>query len=358
MRLTPPIPGGPLFMEIKMSSTYVVGKSAAACVDEKGTVFFLLAEQSYESNVHPRTPHWCNTFFGTYETCMARMIRSAGSIEGGSLRGDARTPSAWIKQWREELANPVRLDKSVVEAEFGSGLYGLPEQHRAAVNVLLASYGFSAADGPKLSIDMNSDGALRLLADLTDGRFEGFYAWRLFRNSVYYSAPFPELGTPIPPPAKVALDVHVYTLPGASTCKTEQEHVIVGRDGVRLTGWEYSTVDSFVSNEVVELERAHPGSAETAVREFRKVLKVKTVLPGSTRVTLVRPPEEERYRLGKFVSMCASLGLPALADVDVKLGDLDDRQLYELRHMGNDYIRIHVGPPAPAEADSVQLALA
>ncbi|ABM97090.1 hypothetical protein [Methylibium petroleiphilum] len=341
-----------------MSSTYVVGKAAAACVDEKGTVFFLLSEQSYESNVHPRTPRWCTTFFGTYEACIARMIRSAGAIEGGSLRGDARTPSAWIKHWREHLANPVRLEKGLVEGEFGPGLYKLPEAHRDAVNALLASYGFPAAEGPKLTIDMNADGALRLLADLTDGRFEGFYAWRFFSNAVYRSIPFPEIGTPIPAPAKVSLDVQVYTLPGASTCGTEQEHVIVGRDGARLTGWEYSTVGSFVSNEVIELEMATPGSAEPALREFRKVLKSKTVLPASTRVTLVRPPEEERYHRGKFDELCTALGLPALGNVDVKLGDLNDSQLYGLRHLGNEYVRFHVDQAANSQNETEQLDLA
>lgn len=340
-----------------MSSTYVVGKAAAACVDEKGTVFFLLSEQSYESNLHPQTPHWCTMFFGTYEACIARMIRSASSVEGGSLRGDARTPSAWIKHWRERLANPVRLEKRVVEAEFGSSLYKLPEMHRAAANALFASRGFPAAEGPKLSIDMNADGALRLLADLTDGRFEGFYAWRFFQHAEYLSVPFPEIGTPIPAPAKVSLDVQVYTLPGAPA-GTEQEHVIVGVDGARLTGGEYSTVGSFVRNEAVLLEMATPGSAEPALREFRKVLKAKTVLPASTRVTLVRPPEEERYHRGKFDALCTALGLPALAEVDVKLDSLNDSQLYELRRLGNEYVRFHVSQSVQPQGETKQLDLA
>lgn len=106
-----------------MSSTYVVGKQAAACADENGVLFYLLSEQSYESNVHSRIPHWSARFFGRYEDCIARVIRWSSDIEGGMLRGEAKTSTAYIKQWRERLAAPVRLEKTILSADFCGQLH-------------------------------------------------------------------------------------------------------------------------------------------------------------------------------------------------------------------------------------------
>ena len=343
-----------------MSSTFVIGKSAAACVDEHGKVFYLLQEKCYESNVWPRRPKWSVTFFGPYEECMARVIWGCGSVEGGSLKGDARTPSAFIKQWREQLAAPVRLAKQVISVEFGTTLYKLPEQHKQAVSDLLQSRGFPAIEGSRLTIDMNADGALQLLADLSDGRFDGFYAWRLFgdvKPIPEYASPAPEFGTPVPEPAKVQLDVSVYTL-GSEREGWDEQLLITGPKGSRLTGWPYSTVDSFISNEALGIERLQSGSAEPAIAAFRKLLRARTFLPSGTRIVVKRPPkDDDAWQSEKFAELCAAAQKLESDVVVLSPGDVVGGVLRLITNLGNSFVTFEV-PGLGTETVEQQLELA
>lgn len=341
-----------------MSATYVIGKFAAACVDERGTVFYQLQELSYESNVSPRSPRWSVTFFGTYEACIARMIWGSGSVEGGSLKGDAKTPSAFITQWRKKLASPGKLSKRVITVEFGKSLYKLPEEHRLAISELLLSRGFPAVENNKLVIDMNADGALQLLADLCDGRFEGVYAWRLFefKPSPEHAEPAPELGTPVPDPVRVDLDVTVYTL-GSEREGFDEQNLIAGPEGVRMSGWDYSTVDSFISREVLDMERQRPGAAEPAIAAFRKLMKVKSRLPEATRIHVKRPAKQDDWETGKFVQLCEELKVPAADVVTLSPSQVSGDVVRLLTTLGNKLVQFEI-PGGPAQAASEQLALA
>ncbi|MBG6083055.1 hypothetical protein [Rubrivivax gelatinosus] len=340
-----------------MSSTYVVGKAVSACVDERGTVFFLLMEKTYESNCYPQVPRWGVRFFGAYEACLARIIGGGGSVEGGSCKGDATTATAWIRQWREQLANPGTLSKQVITAEIGGGLYKLPEEHRQAANKLLLSRGFAAVENDRLTIDMTADGALQLLADLTDGRFEGFYPWRFFRNNGPSSEPCPGLGVPVPAAAKAKLDVSVYTL-GSEREGWDEQHVIAGPAGLRITGWDYSTVASFIDNEAIAMEMAQPGSAEPAITAFRKVLKAKQKLPGQTRVTVQQPDARERWHRSCFEQLCELTGKPQTESLVFSPADLVGDAIRMVAHLGDRYVRFELPSNVTLAARAEQLEMA
>jgi hypothetical protein len=322
-----------------MSSTYVVGKAAAACVDERGTVYFLLHEKSYESNVHPQNPRWSVRHFGTYDSCIARMIKVSSAIEGGCLRGDARSPSAFIKHWRDKFEQPMRLRKTVITQKFGSGFYDLPLEHVDAVNALLQVHGFAKVADNRLSIDMESDGALALLAEMVDGRFSGIYPWRLFDKFGPFGEPSVGIGAPIPPAVKANMPHQVFTL-GKEHPGLDDTHVISGPEGIRMTGWSYSTMASFIEREVVEMERRVPGSAEPAIAAFRKILKAKRPLPATYNV-LVKSPEEEggdRYYRDCFGRLCEELQIQAGPLVFITPAKLTPAAVRELGYLGDRFV--------------------
>lgn len=305
-----------------MGSTYVTGKSAAACMDEDGRVFYRLAERSHESNVFPQCPQWGAVFFGTYEQCMDYVIRAASAVEGGCLKGDARTPTAWIKQWRDQLAHPIQLEKGVLEANFGEGIYELPQGHRERVIAQFESFDLSPITGIRLLLDLNAHGALQALSQLFAQRLEGIHAWRFWRYASSYGVPCVDLGRPAAVQGKIALDVQVFKLPVPSLCDSEFDHAIVTPTGTRMTGWAYSTMQAFISEDAAALERNFPGSAETAIRAFRKQVESAPVLPAQARLRVKRPSQEYSYVVGRFNALCAGLGLEEAGEVNFAIGDL------------------------------------
>lgn len=327
-----------------MSSTYVVGKAAAACVDERGTVYFLLHEKSYESNVHPQNPRWSVRHFGTYDSCIARMIKVSSAIEGGCLRGDARSPSAFIGQWREKFEQPMSLRKTIVTQKFGPGFYDLPLEHVDAVNALLQVHGFPKIVDNHLSIDMEADGALALLAELVDGRFNGIYPWRVFDKFGPFGTPSVGIGIPIPPATKVALPHQVFSL-GKEHPGLDDALVICGPEGIRMTGWSYSTVASFIEREAVELERRVPGTAEPAISAFRKILKAKRPLPSTYNVLVKNPEDEggERYYRDCFGRLCEELQIQAGPLVFINPAKLTPAAVRELRYLGDRFVSFSDG---------------
>lgn len=341
-----------------MSSTYVVGKAAAACVDERGTVYYLLHEKSYESNVHPQYPRWSVRHFGTYDSCIARMIKVSSAIEGGCLRGDARSPSAFIKHWRDKFEQPMRLRKTVITQKFGPGFYDLPLEHVDAVNVLLQVHGFPKIVDNRLSIDMEADGALALLAELVDGRFNGVYPWRLFDKFGPFGEPSVGIGFPVPPAVKVNIPHMVFTL-GKEHPGLDDTHLISGPEGIRMTGWAYSTMASFIEREVVEMERRTPGSAEPAIAAFRKILKAKAPLP-ATYTILVRSPGPEgvdRYYRDCFDRLCAELHVQAGPLLFINPAKLTPAAVRELSYLGDRFISFRDAEQRPVAEIGQQLDL-
>lgn len=279
-----------------MASTYIEACQAFACQDHTGKIFFLLRERTYESNLYPHTPRWGNWVFGSYATCMRNIIRSASLFEGGTNKGCASSPSAFIKQWREKLANPGVLNNSLLTTKFSESLVGLPLPMKEWAHVLCKKYNLpeSAIQNDKLTLDTSMEGACSFLEELleADGK-PGFGAWRMNGWDTSFSAS--KAAVPVPDPMNIPLNIKVFWLPEAYDTPSEQRsHLIVTPEGIRSTRWEYSTIESFIQNEVVALERAYPGSAAPAIRQFRKILKQKCELPKDYVAHITKPAVTSR----------------------------------------------------------------
>ena len=70
-----------------MGSTVSTNKLAAAFKTTSGKTMYVLFEETYESNCYPRTPRWGCLMMGEIANTMRGIFRSAGSCEGGMLKG-------------------------------------------------------------------------------------------------------------------------------------------------------------------------------------------------------------------------------------------------------------------------------
>lgn len=338
-----------------MSSTYVIAKRAAACVDESGILYYLLSEESYESNVYPRTPKWTTRFFGRYEDCIARIIDGSSSIEGGSLKGEARSSTAYIKQWRDRLANPVRLELENLVVHFSGGIYGLPQDALEPVSRLAAKHGQPAPEGGALKVDMERNGALAFLAELFDGTIEGMFTWRFFRKADFGTVPVPGLGTPVPKAVAANLDgFEVFKI--KSITSSDHDHFINAKGAVRSTGWAYSTMGSFICNEAAAAERAMPGSAEPMIHAFRKLVAEAKDLPALTRITITMPQghdDSDEYQARKLREFCSAMALPIAPTVEFTYQDMVKADIVgDLRYLSNEFLSFDINSILPAKVNA------
>ena len=110
-----------------MSSTVIVGRRAACFTAPAGT-FWALFETTYESNVHPHTPHESCVAFGSASQVMARVLRSLGACAGGMIRQRRRpfTPEGYLRSWLTELKAPRELEDRAIHLD-------ISDRHRAAI---------------------------------------------------------------------------------------------------------------------------------------------------------------------------------------------------------------------------------
>lgn len=318
-----------------MGRTHITAQLAAVIHNSQGLPYFLLAEESYESNVFPQTPSWCAVFFGGYESAMDRIIQSACSIEGGSLRGIAETPTGYIRAWRRHLANPHQLPRSCIVATVGPYLSDIPPSSLPAIAKACAQAGLAPPDpdAKTVQFDLSDDRALSALAGAVGGGIEGCYPWRLF-NATSFLRHTPTLkGVQVVEASSAALgDVEVYSL-GTSMARhgcQEEGHVLRVGNEWRLTGWQYSTVGAFLTSVVVKRERQTPGIAEALIRRFRALLRTKQYLPDSTPVCIQRPPAGEpssAWRSEVYASIASSLGLAPEQAITASLAQIRAQDL-------------------------------
>lgn len=301
-----------------MGSTYVVGKMAAVCADSTGQRYWAIAERSYCSNVFPQTPHWEIRCFGSFERCMGSIINTASCVEGGMVKGTARTASAFISQWRKALASPVALPRHSVELQFGRTFSNVSESSREQLVELAAAFPKGACiTKDVITIDTRTDEGLRFAAAATatpEGQeYPLISAWRLWTASSIENWPAASHEDATVTRAVTSADlggVRVLRMMTAAPGH-EQDHLIVSGHVVRNTGWAYSTMGSFIRNEVYKAEMTRPGSAEVMIQKFRKVVEEAPETPEDTVVVVRRP--ENAWHLKKYHALLSALGGDATA---------------------------------------------
>jgi hypothetical protein len=264
-----------------MGSTITTGKLAAAFPAPNGVVIYVLFEQTYESNVYPKTPHWSCTYVGPISGAVRRVFQHAAAAEGGSLRNRTRTltPESYIAGWMKELANPVEYYNYGVTLEQGTSLYSAinDETWDAAWQVLQAHNRQDLWDAlqvqGKVSLQLFDD--IYLLADLCERAKVS--PWCIVSSTAPQNQPRrPDLGyRPIkskPAEREVPQFLKV----------DDNELLMQQEDGDwKSVGGGYSVVDDFVSK-LWQDELREPGGYATWIKQYRKAALDAPPLPPGT----------------------------------------------------------------------------
>ena len=288
-----------------MSSTFSLKKHATAMVERRtNTTFYVLSEETTESNVHPRTGHWSAFFLGTAQECMKRVVSISASCEGGMLTGHGGRhikPESYIRQWRDALESPTSTEDRVIEIRFGSGFSDLPEKTRPLFERLASEHGVKLDPSGNSAIVSCDPGVLRLLSSFTQlARVDGGNIWRIFRYPPIHGPVRKDLGYKATGTSKALTlgKFSVFKLP-AQVNSTDEGHMLVANGQVVSTGWSYSTVGEYITRFASEHEVDFPGSAEASIRKFRKVLASATPAPETMTVLIKRgPPSGDVNRTG------------------------------------------------------------
>lgn len=337
-----------------MGSTYSVGKKAAAVVGPDGTIYYALFEQTYESNVHPRTPHWCAVGFGTAADCMAKIVEWSAACEGGCLKGQGGniSPSTYIKQWREVLATPVEFAAEVVTAEFGGGTYKFGEDDRHAISAILARHGHPGIQNDKMSIEVRRQP--ELLAELIR---EKRYAWRYFdigdarTLTADWASYAPKAGKSEVP------HFEVFHIPPAN--REEPEHWVRLEGKLHHTGWDYSTIQFLIKRFAVEAEKKVPGSAEFVIKQIRETVKQKRPFSMDQRITIDPSRIKEDWRKSQFKHLAGKLALSENAVIETTFRKAREADAeYELCGMPDEAVTFIDLPAAGNPGEQQQLLAA
>lgn len=338
-----------------MGSTYSVGKQAAAMAAPNGVIFYALFEQTYESNVFPHNPHWGAVYFGTAEGCMERIINHASCCEGGTLkeRGGMTTPSAYIKHWREALANPVTLRKGVATAEFGNGIYKLPEDNRATIEAILAKHGHPGVIGNKVSIDFGAQP--ELLQEIIDAKTS---TWRFLDHGDTTTKSTKDWAAYSPSLCKGVLpEFSVFYIQGKPNW--DREHWLQVNGQMFSLGWEYSVIAHLVERYARASEKAIPGSAEAVIKEIRVIVKKAVPFPMEQRIRIDVAKAEDRYRKSLFEQLATKLGAETSGVIDTTIRSIvSSDALYAFKSMTDSMVSFIDMPTSPATGQQQELLAA
>lgn len=306
-----------------MSTTIITAiKAAAVIAPQTGQPVYIgpaanqsviaLFEQAYESNVFPKTPHWCMRYVGDLRGAMEFILKAAGGCEGGGLRWQKERhtqPESCVRRWRRALAAPVRFAPAGVQLRFGGSYMGLPQAGAPIVRAILEKYpgiDVSRADDPDVSIDLARSGAWDAVCELVSRSHEtGALPWRLFTSGPPACDPDAALGIlkPAAPRGDVtkrgkrtaqvfdlcSLEGPSVVAPGA---KSHRDHLAVYPDGEVHVGWPYSLVGHFAASRVLCPEMSEPGVAEPLIAAMRDLVERSGPLPMQARLKIPRVSDD------------------------------------------------------------------
>jgi hypothetical protein len=105
-----------------MGSTVSTGKLIGAFTGAAGHAVYVMFEQFYDKNTHPRTPKWNARMIGDAGAVLKNIFLCASACEGGMLQGTGGryiSPESHIAGWMSELANPVEMADRSFELTVG-----------------------------------------------------------------------------------------------------------------------------------------------------------------------------------------------------------------------------------------------
>lgn len=264
-----------------MSSTYSINKCAGVFQTSAGP-FYVLFEETAESNVYPREPQWCCITMGYIEDVLRRVFAMAGSCEGGSLKGAggrAILPETYIGAWLKALANPYSYPDQVIQLH-SSNLFSspVPAESTEQVFTIMAEAGHlaeveSLQAGVSVNLSLHNDHGL--LSRIYNGDVLG--SWRVIPSYCIPSryAPAPELA--YQPSAAITREASIPELLqlndwDATMLKQDDE------GHWRAAGRGYSLVADYV-RQFWTYELQAPGSYRRHIKTFRQAVRDAPTLP-------------------------------------------------------------------------------
>ena len=294
-----------------MSSTITTARVAAAVRTDDGRTLYLLFEESYCSNVSPRTPSWCCMGIGCLPAIMERIFMLASSCEGGMLKNPSgrMTPEGYIGTWLKELSNPLTLHRTDVHLAVGDGWRAfIPEATLATALDLLTSAGradraheLRTSRNVTLSLKHDTDALLALQIGLQ------FEPWRFVTDTMRPAKSGQRdiaLGYDPRPSPMPKLDIpHALKLNGDVRLERTQ-------DGEwECGGWEYSIVGQYV-RDLWQGELTAPGHHRKRIVAFRNAFSNAPLAPPGIIVEIDASKTTERYQRERIEEIRAEAGDP------------------------------------------------
>lgn len=311
-----------------MGSTITCQRRVAAAPSATGTIYFLF-EETYSSNVTPRTPRWSCVHVGDAASSVETIFDRAGSCEGGSLRGRSGAISAegYIQSWLAEMSRPFLMEGSG-RIHLSRGEYdwsGLSEKQVGAIRPLLSDEELeSLGDGKNVVIDCktSADKIARIVS-------AGVSAWEIIDRECApadYEDRAVSLGySPALVKSPSIERPNAYRLPDGKNILLQDE-----KGAWRCQGWEYSVVANFIRGSW-KAEMEFPGSYRRRIKAFREAIKTSPDLPVSSTAVdnegiILLVTKETSMKLGwrsrgevRFIPRTEALSPPVVKPVQLAL---------------------------------------
>lgn len=325
-----------------MSSTYSSNKCAGVFQTDTGKPFYVLFEETAESNVYPRVARWSCISMGYIEDVLAVVFSSAACCVGESLRGAGGRPilpESYISAWLKALANPTHFPDAPIILDASRGNYGsIPDEKADQVLDIITKAGFQGMAeqlkaGQTVELSLHTDHAL--LAGIYNGQVLG--AWRVISTGYLPTrySPAPELG--YNPPATIS---SAQTLPEFKRLNNQDETLLIqdANGRWRNGGWGYSVVADYV-RELWKSELGEPGTYRSRIKAYRTAVKDAPCLPSSGVKVVVDTAQEverwEKSRVEKLVN-----DVPHTRTGDLAIFDLptDARDIYDYTSLPSEAV--------------------
>lgn len=291
-----------------MGSTILTDCRVGAFPRPDRSIWYVLFEETYESNVVPHMPSWEARTIGRYEEVLTCVYCDAANAEAGLLksRRGSTSPEAVLRRWREAFQHPIALADQSIELRVAPRWDApIPAERAEAVLTQLESLGHGElADrlraGP-VTMSLHAD------ADVLSALYRpgaGLGLWRALSARartgpvVEALAPSPRRGSWVMPP------VQAYS--------ADRNHVVVsvGAAPYRYTQ-RYCAVVQFLEVWARDLELQATGAGAKALGLFRERLAQAPALPPETRITLTGEGDPRVFGRQAPRTVLATLGADA-----------------------------------------------
>jgi hypothetical protein len=350
-----------------MGATVTTGRRVGAFVTPAGKTVYVLAEETYEKNCTPHTPHWCCIGIGGLNDVIRRFFAYGSSCEGGMLqnRSGHMTPEGYIRSWFKELEAPFEMSDFQVALRVGTGLYAaITKEKIDKVSEVLTAIGrvdiltsLLAGETFTLSFQKDADVVLALYG-LNGSEKSLLSPWLAVQS---HHLPRPEMDRnarlgyfPKAAAANTAIspDPVVYRV-GEDDC------FVLGPDGsLRPAGWAYSLVGHFIES-LWEEEMSVPNSFGRRIKAFRdKVTNAPRLSPEALTVTIdTTVPLEHAYQsraIAEFWKNFPEAGPGAVIDFQPT-----SENFYRIQQLPDVCVRWNIkgGAPTPPAQPATQVSL-